>query len=70
MMLLSDDQLILFEQLVSGKVHSVSYDPKYRTYIVTYKCDGCSEMGEKKVSRELFEDALAGRINLDGLRKD
>lgn len=67
---LTDESLVIFEQIVGGKVHSVSYDPKYRTYIVTYKRDGCSEMEEKKVSRELFEDALAGRINLDKLRKD
>jgi len=67
---LTDESLVIFEQIVGGKVHSVSYDPKYRIYNVTFKRDGCSEKEEKKVSRELFEDVMTGRTNLNGLRKD
>ena len=67
---LTDELLVIFERIVGGKVYSVSYDPKWRLYNVTFKRDGCSEKEEKKVSRELFEDVAAGRISLDGLRKD
>ena len=67
---LTDESLVIFERIVGGKVYSVSYDPKWRLYNVTFKRDSCSEKEEKKVSRELFEDVVAGRTNLDGLRKD
>ena len=67
---LTDELLVIFERIVGGKVYSVNYDLKYRLYNVTFKRDGCSEKEEKKVSRELIEDVMAGRTNLDGLRKE
>ena len=67
---LTDELLVIFERIVGGKVYSLNYDPKCRLYNVTFKRDGYSEKKEKKVSRELVEDVMAGRTNLDGLRKD
>ena len=67
---LTDELLVIFERIVGGKVYSVNYDPKYRIYNVTFKRDRCSEQEEKKISRELVEDVMAGRTNLDGLRKE
>lgn len=67
---LTDESLVALEQIVGGKVHSISYDPRYLTCNVKFKRDGCSELEEKKVSSDLIRDVIAGRINLDGLRKD
>jgi hypothetical protein len=65
---LSDECLAALEQIVGGKVYSVYYDPIRRTYDVGFEKD--NRLQQKEVSKELVEDVMAGRTNLDGLRKD
>ncbi len=65
---LSDDVLAALEQIVGGKVYSVYYDPVRYKYDVGFDRD--NHLQQKEVSKELLEDVIAGRINLDGLRKD
>ena len=65
---LSDECLAALEQIVGGKVYSVYFDPLRYKYDVGFEKD--NRLQQKEVSRELIEDVMAGRTNLDGLRKD
>lgn len=65
---LSDEVLAALEQIVGGKVYSVYYDPLRYKYDVGFDRD--NRLQQKEVSKQLLEDVIAGRIDLDGLRKD
>ena len=64
----SDDEIRAVEKIVGGKVYSLFYDPIKRKYDVGFEKD--NRLQQKEVSKELVEDVIAGRANLDGLRKD
>ena len=65
---LSDEVLAALEQIVGGKVYSVYFDPLRYKYDVGFEKD--NRLQQKDVSKQLVEDVMAGRTNLDGLRKD
>ena len=65
---LSDEVLAALEQIVGGKVYSVYFDPLRYKYDVGFEKD--NRLQQKDVSKQLVEDVIAGRTNLDGLRKD
>ena len=64
----SDDEIRAVEKIVGGKVYSMFFDPMCQKYDVGFEKD--NRLQQKEVSKELVEDVIAGRTNLDGLRKD
>ena len=64
----SDNEIRAVEKIIGGKVYSMFYDPIKRKYDVGFEKD--NRLQQKEVSKELVEDVIAGRANLDGLRKD
>lgn len=64
----NDNEIRAVEKIVGGKVYSMFYDPIRRTYDVGFEKD--NRLQQKEVSKELVEDVIAGRTNLNGLRKD
>lgn len=65
---LSDECLVALEQIVGGKVYSVYFDPLRYKYDVGFEKD--NRLQQKEVSKQLVEDVIAGRTDLNGLRKD
>jgi len=63
-----DNEIRAVEKIVGGKVYSMFYDPLHQKYDVGFEKD--NRLQQKEVSKELVEDVIAGRTNLDGLRKD
>jgi len=63
-----DNEIRAVEKIVGGKVYSMFYDPLHQKYDVEFEKD--NRLQQKEVSKELVEDVIAGRTNLDGLRKD
>ena len=63
-----DNEIRAVEKIVGGKVYSMFYDPLRQKYDVGFEKD--NRLQQKEVSKELVEDVIAGRTNLDGLRKD
>lgn len=64
----SDNEIRAVEKIVGGKVYSLFYDPMKLKYDVGFEKD--NRLQQKEVSKELVEDVMAGRTNLDGLRKE
>ena len=64
----NDNEIRAVEKIVGGKVYSMFYDPLHQKYDVGFEID--NRLQQKEVSKELVEDVIAGRTNLDGLRKD
>jgi len=64
----NDNEIRAVEKIVGGKVYSMFYDPLRQKYDVGFEKD--NRLQQKEVSKELVEDVIAGRTNLDGLRKD
>lgn len=64
----NDNEIRAVEKIVGGKVYSMFYDPLRQKYDVGFEKD--NRLQQKEVSKELVEDVMAGRTNLDGLRKD
>ena len=64
----SDDEIRAVEKIVGGKVYSMFFDPMCQKYDVGFEKD--NRLQQKEVSKELVEDVIAGRTNLNGLRKD
>ena len=64
----SDEEIKAIEKIVGGKVYSMFYDPIRQKYDVGFEKD--NRLQQKEVSKELVEDVIAGRTNLNGLRKD
>ena len=64
----SDDEIRAVEKIVGGKVYSMFFNPMCQKYDVGFEKD--NRLQQKEVSKELVEDVIAGRTNLDGLRKD
>lgn len=64
----SDNEIRAVEKIVCGKVYSLFYDPMKLKYDVGFEKD--NRLQQKEISKELVEDVIAGRTNLDGLRKD
>jgi hypothetical protein len=67
-MMFSDNEIRAVEKIVGGKVYSLFYDPMKLKYDVGFEKD--NRLQQKEISKELVEDVIAGRTNLDGLRKD
>lgn len=64
----SDEEIKAVEKIIGGKVYSLFYDPIKVKYDVGFEKD--NRLQQKEVSKELVEDVIAGRTNLNGLRKD
>jgi hypothetical protein len=64
----NDNEIRAVEKIVGGKVYSLFYDPMKLKYDVGFEKD--NRLQQKEISKELVEDVIAGRTNLDGLRKD
>lgn len=64
----SDEEIKAVEKIVGGKVYSLFYDPIKAKYDVGFEKD--NRLQQKEVSKELVEDVIVGRTNLNGLRKD
>jgi hypothetical protein len=68
MTIFSEEEIRAVEKIVGGKVYSLFYDPMKLKYDVGFEKD--NRLQQKEISKELVEDVIAGRTNLDGLRKD
>jgi hypothetical protein len=64
----NDNEIRAVEKIVGGKVYSLFYDPMKLKYDVGFEKD--NRLQQKEISKELVEDVIAGRTDLDGLRKD
>jgi hypothetical protein len=64
----NDNEIRAVEKIVGGKVYSLFYDPMKLKYDVGFEKD--NRLQQKEISKELVEDVIAVRTNLDGLRKD
>jgi hypothetical protein len=64
----NDNEIRAVEKIVGGKVYSLFYDPMKLKYDVGFEKD--NRLQQKEISKELVEDVMAGRTDLDGLRKD
>lgn len=64
---LSDEVLEIIEEIVGGKVHSLSYNTKTFKYNVEFEKD--NRLQQKEVSKGLVEDVMAGRMSLNELKR-
>jgi len=64
---LSDEVLEIIEEIVGGKVNSLSYNTKTFKYNVGFERDNRPQ--QKEVSKGLVEDVMAGRISLNELKR-
>jgi hypothetical protein len=64
----NDNEIRAVEKIVGGKVYSLFYDPMKLKYDVGFEKD--NRLQQKEISKELVEDVIAGRTDLDGLRED